>query len=103
MSSIIPTTSAYRLTSKEPHIISLMLLSAFAAMGAILMTPALPKIATFFSVSTGRAQLGCNTYVCAFCIPYRHVIYFISPDGVTLHRSSYLGGHSDDISVEPNP
>ena len=30
----------YRLSTKKPHILSLMLLSAFAAMGAILMTPA---------------------------------------------------------------
>lgn len=58
----------YRLTSKKPHIISLMLLSAFATMGAILMTPALPNIAHYFSISIGSAQLTVTSFLLGYAL-----------------------------------
>src|SRR3990167_443019 len=58
----------YKLTSKKPHIISLMLLSAFAAMGAIIMTPALPTIATFFGKSVGTTQFAVTSFLLGYAI-----------------------------------
>jgi len=58
----------YRLASKAPHIISLMLLSAFASMGAIIMTPALPEIADFFGKSVGSTQLAVTSFLLGYAI-----------------------------------
>lgn len=58
----------FKLTSKEPHIISLMLLSAFAVMGAIIMTPALPKIADFFGKSVGVTQLVVTSFLFGYAV-----------------------------------
>lgn len=63
-----PDNYAYRLQSKEPHIITLTLLSAFAAMGAILMTPALPKIAKYFNISIGLSQLTVTIFLLGYAI-----------------------------------
>jgi len=51
---------------KKPHIVTLMLLSAFAAMGAVLMTPALPKISSFFGVSMGLSQLTVTSFLLGY-------------------------------------
>ena len=58
----------YKLASKAPNIISLMLLSAFAAMGAIIMTPALPEIADFFGKSVGSTQLAVTSFLLGYAI-----------------------------------
>src|SRR3990167_3215893 len=58
----------YRLASKAPHIIALMLLSAFAQMGAILMTPALPEIAEYFGKSVGATQLAVTSFLLGYAI-----------------------------------
>jgi DHA1 family bicyclomycin/chloramphenicol resistance-like MFS transporter len=63
-----PDKSAYRLQGKEPHIITLTLLSAFAAMGAILMTPALPEIAKYFNISIGLSQLTITSFLLGYAI-----------------------------------
>lgn len=62
------TEQTYRLVGKEPHIISLMLLSAFAAMGAILMTPALPEIAKYFNISVGVTQLTVTSFLLGYAV-----------------------------------
>lgn len=62
------TEQTYRLVGKEPHILSLMLLSAFAAMGAILMTPALPEIAKYFNTSVGAAQLTVTSFLLGYAL-----------------------------------
>lgn len=49
--------SQQKLNVKTPQIISLIVLSAFAAMGAVLMTPALPAIAQYFQISQEDSQL----------------------------------------------
>lgn len=59
---------AYKLSGKEPHIISLTLLSGFAAMGAILMTPALPQIARFFHTSVGLTQLTVTSFLLGYAL-----------------------------------
>lgn len=56
----------FKLLGKEPEIISLMLLSAFAAMGAILMTPALPQIAKYFGIGVGSAQLTVTSFLLGY-------------------------------------
>ncbi len=53
----------YKLNTKPPHILGLTLLSAFGAMGAILMTPALPSIAHYFNISMGLAQLTVTSFL----------------------------------------
>ena len=63
-----PITQTYRQIGKQPHIISLMLLSAFAAMGAILMTPALPLIASFFRTSMGLTQLTVTSFLLGYAL-----------------------------------
>lgn len=62
------TDTTFRLIGKEPHIISLMLLSAFAAMGAILMTPALPQIAHYFQMSVGSTQLTVTSFLLGYAL-----------------------------------
>ncbi len=51
---------------KAPHILSLMLLSAFAIMGAIVLTPSLPKISSYFEVSPGTAQLTVTLFLLGY-------------------------------------
>ena len=58
----------YRLNTKRPHIISLMLLSAFAVMGAIVMMPALPEISVFFQKSIGTTQLTATSFLLGYSI-----------------------------------
>ena len=43
----------HRLTQKEPHIITLIVMSSFASMGAVIFTPALPELSAFFNISPG--------------------------------------------------
>src|SRR3990167_6774948 len=58
----------YRLNVKKPHIFSLMILSAFASMGAILMMPALPDIAAHFHIHTSTAQLAVTYFLLGYAI-----------------------------------
>lgn len=51
---------------KKPHIISLMLLSAFAVMGAIVLTPALPEVSTFFGTTIGITQLTVTIFLLGY-------------------------------------
>lgn len=60
--------SSFRLNTKEPQLVSLVILCAFASMGAVLMTPALPKIVTFFNVTEGRAQLTVTLFMLGYAL-----------------------------------
>ena len=62
------TEPVYRLTTKAPHIISLMLLSAFAQIGAILMAPALPEIAEYFGKNVGTTQLVFTSFLLGYAV-----------------------------------
>ena len=60
--------SLFRLAGKEPQLISLMLLSAFAVMGAIIMTPALPQISYHFNTSVGYTQLVVTVFLLGYSL-----------------------------------
>lgn len=56
----------YRLNVKQPRLVSLLVLSAFASMGAVLMAPALPNIANYFQISSGHAQLTVTLFLLGY-------------------------------------
>lgn len=58
----------YKLDVKEPHIISLIILSAFASMGALVMTPALPQIAHFFAIPMHKTQLTVTSFLFGYAL-----------------------------------
>lgn len=58
----------YRLNVKKPHLITLMILSAFASMGAVLMMPALPEISTHFGIRTSTTQLAVTCFLLGFSV-----------------------------------
>lgn len=60
------TPKKYKLDIKEPHILSLIVLCAFAAMGAVLITPALPNIAEKFPAHS--AQLTVTSFLFGYCL-----------------------------------
>lgn len=60
--------SLFKMAGRRPKIISLMLLSAFAAMGAIVMTPALPSMAKHFNVSINVTQLAVTSFLCGYAL-----------------------------------
>jgi DHA1 family bicyclomycin/chloramphenicol resistance-like MFS transporter len=62
------TDYPFRIKTKEPPIASLIVLSAFASMGAILITPGIPSIAEFFHVATGTAQLTMTAFLLGYAI-----------------------------------
>lgn len=62
------TTTVYRLNVKEPQITSLIILSAFASMGAIVLTPGLPQVAVYFHIATGTAQLTISSFLLGYAL-----------------------------------
>lgn len=66
--SMTMANSPIATVQKEPHLISLMLLSAFAAMGAILMTPAIPQVASHFHVPIGLAQMIVSSFLLGYAL-----------------------------------
>lgn len=58
----------FRLDTKEPHLLSLVILCAFASMGAVLMTPALPEIMPYFHVTEGQAQLTVTLFMIGYAL-----------------------------------
>jgi DHA1 family bicyclomycin/chloramphenicol resistance-like MFS transporter len=63
-----PMTEKYKLNVKPPNMISLIVLTAFASMGAALITPALPAISHYFNISTGHAQLTVTSFLLGYAI-----------------------------------
>ncbi len=105
------TQSIYRITSKAPHIVSLMLLSAFAAMGAIIMTPALPAIADFFGRSVGATQLAVTSFLLGYALGQliygpianrygrKHALYIGISIATVGSLFSILSSHADSFSL----
>lgn len=60
--------STYRLDVKKPNILTLMFLSAFASMGAVLMMPALPEISAFFNIHSATAQLTVTFFLLGYSV-----------------------------------
>jgi DHA1 family bicyclomycin/chloramphenicol resistance-like MFS transporter len=55
-------------TTKEPSIISLIILSAFASVGLIIVTPGVPAMASFFKISTGTAQMTITAFLLGYAL-----------------------------------
>lgn len=68
ITSDISSIIKYRLNSKQPHLITLMVLSAFASMGAILMMPALPEIAQHFHIRMSTTQLAVTCFLLGYAM-----------------------------------
>src|SRR5688572_14890818 len=58
--------SQFRLDVKRPHLFTLMFLSAFASMGAVLMMPALPEISDHFGIHTSTTQLAVTFFLLGY-------------------------------------
>ncbi len=58
----------YKLDMKEPHIVGLIVLCAFAAMGALVMAPALPQISRFFAISVHETQLTVTSFLFGYAL-----------------------------------
>ena len=58
----------YRLNVKRPHLLTLMILSAFASMGAILMMPALPEMSMRFHIHTSTTQLAVTCFLLGYAL-----------------------------------
>lgn len=54
--------------SRKPQFPILLLLISFASVGAVLFTPGLPSIASFFHVTAGQAQLTVTTYLIGYAL-----------------------------------
>lgn len=61
-------TNKNTVKQKEPTVVGLMLLSAFAVMGAIILTPSLPSITTFYHISTGYAQMTVTLFLLGYAL-----------------------------------
>lgn len=61
-------SGSFRLDVKEPKLISLIIMSAFASMGAVLMSPALPEITSYFKISEGMAQLTVTLFLVGYAL-----------------------------------
>ena len=61
-------SNTYRLNQKEPHILTLIIMSSFASMGAVIFTPALPQIAKFFQITEGRSQLAVTLFLLGYAM-----------------------------------
>lgn len=59
---------SFRLDTKQPQLVSLVILCAFASMGAVLITPALPQIVRFFHVTEGQAQLTVTLFMLGYAL-----------------------------------
>ncbi len=57
-----------RLVKNQPQFFILLLLVSFGSVGAVLFTPALPEIQTFFGVSVAAAQLTITTYLIGYAL-----------------------------------
>ena len=64
----VTMTELYKLNVKPPNIISIIVLSAFASMGAALIMPALPAIAQYFNIPTGRSQLTVTSFLFGYAL-----------------------------------
>lgn len=57
-----------RLRQKEPHIVTLIIMSSFATMGAVIFTPALADIASYFKISDSLSQLIITMFLVGYAL-----------------------------------
>jgi DHA1 family bicyclomycin/chloramphenicol resistance-like MFS transporter len=79
----------YKLNVKPPNIVSLIILSAFASMGAVLVTPALPTIAHYFSITEGHAQLTVTSFLLGYA--FGQLIYGPLANRLGRKPTFYIG------------
>lgn len=60
--------NSHRLNQKEPHIATLIIMSSFASMGAVIFAPALPEIAQYFAISQGHSQLTITLFLLGYAV-----------------------------------
>src|SRR3990167_8505435 len=60
--------NTHRLDQKAPHILTLIIMSSFASMGAVIFTPALPEIANYFGISQGMSQLTITLFLLGYAL-----------------------------------
>lgn len=53
---------------REPSLLILLLLVSYPSVGAVLFTPALPTIASYFNISTGVAQLTVTLFLIGYAL-----------------------------------
>ncbi len=58
----------HRLPQKEPHILTLIIMSSFASMGAVIFTPALPEIVQYFKISINHSQLTITLFLLGYAL-----------------------------------
>jgi MFS family permease len=56
------------MNTAKPNTLTLLLLTAFASVAAVLYTPALPAITHFFAITTGQAQTTLSSFLLAYAI-----------------------------------
>lgn len=59
---------SYRLQQKKPHLFTLIVMSSFASMGAVIFTPALPEIARYFHITQGHSQLTITLFLLGYAL-----------------------------------
>ncbi len=79
----------YKLLTKKPHTMSLMILSVFASIGAVLMAPALPEIAQYFKVTNASAKLLISLFLIGYAIA--QLIYGPIANSYGRKKAYYIG------------
>lgn len=73
----------------KPQFMILLFLVSFASVGAVLFTPALPSITSFFQVSVGQAQLTITSYLIGYALgqlPYGPLANRFGRKKTLIHR-----------------
>lgn len=58
----------YRLNQKKPHLLTLIIMSSFASMGAVIFMPALSKISDYFHITTNHSQLIITLFLVGYAL-----------------------------------
>ncbi len=79
----------YRLDTKKPHIICLLLLISFPSVAAILISPALPVIAQYYGVDPGSAEQLITIFLVGYMLG--QLIYSPFANRFGRKKATYIG------------
>lgn len=79
----------YRLDQKAPYLLTLIIMSSFASMGAVIFTPALPQIASFFGISNSHSQFTITLFLAGYALG--QLIYGPLSNRIGRKRAFYVG------------
>ena len=79
----------YRLNTKKPHIISLILFISFPSVAAVLISPALPVIAQFYEISVNNSQQLITIFLIGYVIG--QLVYSPFANRYGRKPASYIG------------